>query len=352
MQRLRSVLDRGDEHGLVALVDAAIAGGDRAIVRASLASVRLLPRDVAVPLFGRVRSAWPELVSANHPMATDAGATKLGPSDPLQALLQRALYGDRDGALRIVDDQPAKWDGKAGSADDLRALIRSVPAASALPRPPVVDHGEDVLASRPGPRGRVVVFCGLSDRAMFDLPVLDAYIAAAGYGALFLRDSRRRLFATGVAGVAGGRAGFGQQLREWLAAESGEVVFAASSAGGLGMLDWACELGVRRALAFAMPTTTRREGLERTGDDRCVLLQRTLARDGIELDARERLEATGHTGAVQLFYGAGMGVDRRHAEHLAGLPGVRLHPVADCADHRVLLPLASSGRLVPILRGG
>ena len=46
---------------------------------------------------------------------------------------------------------------------------------------------------------------------------------------------------------------------------------------------------------------------------------------------------------VLLYFGAGMDIDRMHAEHLASVPGVRLRPLQGFSGHNVLPQLVPGG---------
>ena len=75
-----------------------------------------------------------------------------------------------------------------------------------------------------------------------------------------------------------------------------------------------------------------------------------IAPEGGGPDLREHMLATGHTGRIDLHYGAATRFDRAHAEYL-DFPNVRHHPIEGWAHHQMLQPLAASGRLPAILRG-
>jgi hypothetical protein len=344
---LKAAIESGDIEAFLRLCAQAVAERDIDAIEIGLAALQRLPAGLAEPLKRKVRETYPELVAGLPAFAESGAHGPLGPSTPLNALLQRAIDGDRDGALReIRAGRVPKMPGGMALAE---AIVRQVPARDALPRPLLQDCGEDVLVTGRGERGTFVVFTGLGERVWLDLPVFDAWLAQAGYRGVYLRDRSRKLYTEGIQ-AQGDRVRFEAQLKALRDEESGEFVFMGASSGGFGAMYWACLLGVGRTLAFGSATSTSTERLQAIGDDRVLLLQRLLMPEGGGPDLREHMLATGHTGRVDLHYGGATRFDRAHAEYL-DLPNVRHHPIDGWSHHQMLQPLAASGRLPAILRG-
>jgi hypothetical protein len=347
MEDLKSAIERGDLDAFVALCAKAIEAGDGETIELGLATLARLPAGVAEPLKRKVREAFPDLVAGLPSFLGGAPGEPLPPSTPLNALLQRAIECDRDGAR--ADIRAGKLPTVAGGRRLADAIVSRVPARADLPRPLLVDRGENLIVTAPGERGTFVVFTGLGERVWLDLPVFDAWLADAGYGGIYLRDPSRRLYTEGTPDHDGAEA-FAAFLRGCRDATRGEFAFLGASSGGFGAMYWACALGVRRTLAFSSATSTTRARLEAIGDDRVLMLQRLLMPAGGGPDLRERMLATGFDGRVDVHYGADAKFDRLHAEYL-DLPNVRRHPLPGWSHHPTLPPLAAAGRLPAILRG-
>lgn len=339
---------RGDVEKFVTLCAKAVAEEDLETIAHGLATLKKLPEGVADPLKRAIREAFPDLVAGMPAFVDRAAGEPLPPSTPLNGMLQRAIDGDRVGALREI--RTGALDDVPGGAELAEAIVRAVPARAELPRALVRDCGEDVLVSEPGTRGTFVVFTGLGERVWLDLPVFDAWLAQAGYRGVYVRDRSRRLYTEGIAAL-GNRDAFVAFVAARRDEESGEFAFLGASSGGYGAIYWACELGIGRTLAFASATSTAVARLQAIGDKRVPMLQKLMIPAGAGgPDLRERMLATGHTGRVDMHYGGDARLDRVHAEYL-DLPNVRHFPVEGWRNHQMLQPLAAAGRLPAILRG-
>ena len=69
------------------------------------------------------------------------------------------------------------------------------------------------------------------------------------------------------------------------------------------------------------------------------------------IDLKPFLEARQHAGPIDLFYEEEDDRDRIQALHLAGLPGVRLHPQPGLSNHYLLRRLALSNEDFPGMLG-
>lgn len=347
MDALLAAIERGDVEAFVELGRDAIDAGDVDTVRSYAKMLRRLPAAFVDGLRDEVRLACPDAVAGLPGFTDTRGTEPLPPTTPLDRLLSRAIDGDRDGALAALAagaiPEASVWHRPAA------AMIRRVPMRASLPRPLVVDRGEEVLISEAGERGTIVVFTGLGDRSGLDLPNLDAWIADAGYRGVYLRDRSRGLYTQGIHGID--RPAFDALLRRVRDGEAGQTVFLGTSAGGFGAIYWAALLGIARTLAFSAPTSLDRRRVEKIGDRRLPVFQRFVLPHIDGVDLRDHLRETGHAGRIDLHYGERAKLDCLHAEYLRG-PRIRHFPLAGWAKHHVLPRLAATGRLRRILRGG
>ena len=347
MKLLRAAIERGDLEEFVALCRRALEAHDVETLEIARDQVARLPAGIADPLKREVREAFPALVAGLPSFLVGEVGGPMPPSTPLNALLLRAIDGDRDGALRAIAD--GGLPEMHGGEPLAQAIVRAVPTRADAPRPLIVDRGENLIVSAPGTRGTIVVFTGLGERVWLDLPVFDAWLAHAGYRGVYLRDPSRRLFTVGTPDHPGTEA-FAAFLAETRDTEPRELVYLGTSSGGFGAMYWACTVPPDRTLAFASATSTTRGRLEAIGDQRVLMLQKLLMPEGGGPDLRERMLRTGFGGRVDLHYGADALFDRRHGEYL-DLPNVARHPLPGWPHHQMLQPLAASGRLPAILRG-
>ena len=127
--------------------------------------------------------------------------------------------------------------------------------------------------------------------------------------------------------------------------------------GGLAAINYGLALGADRVLSFSGPTSVTAGFLDRHDDRRGrIVTARILQKAPAHLlDLRPRVADDAGRTRIDLVFGEDMRQDRAHAEHLAGLPGVRLFGLAGCDRHaslgelirRDLLSAAISGRDLP-----
>ncbi|MDO5604783.1 MAG: tetratricopeptide repeat protein [Paracoccus sp. (in: a-proteobacteria)] len=236
-----------------------------------------------------------------------------------------------------------------GRKDDLK-----LPDPASFLRPVIVDDRAEIIASSPGAgpgKGRtVLVVPGLADRVMLDYPAFDAYLAAEGMGAVYLRDFSRRLFLCGVGTLGADFDTTIAALRARLAAMGTQhLVVLGSSAGGFAAVTYGLALGARRIVVCSGPTGITPELLAEMGDGRGKIVARRIqaALPPEKLDLRPMLRA--NPTDTLMFFGAGSVIDRRHAARLDGLPGVRLLPQEGVDGHDIMGHLLRSGALIDAL---
>ena len=154
-----------------------------------------------------------------------------------------------------------------------------------------------------------------------------------------------RLFIGGVGSMAPDRAGTLEALRhELVALNTQRLIVVGQSSGGFSALRYGRELGAAEIYGFSIPSSIERF---LTGPDsraRALIgkLRRTFPPEA--LDLRTMLPPLPSRAPIELHYGADRDTDRGHAEDLAGLEGVSLHPMEGHNAHQVMPQLIADGR--------
>jgi len=234
---------------------------------------------------------------------------------------------------------------------DREALSRVLPPATRLRRAVITeDDSADVIISPPGDSDTIaVVYTGLRDRMQFPLSVLDHYFAALGVTAVYLRDFDRLLYWNGVRSWGPPEAML-ERIRGL--AFGRRLVIMGGSAGGFGAIRWGIELEADRIVTFAPPTNIEVEFLDRIDDGRAKIMQKRLH---LHIAPEHRnlahcVAAAGGRTPIHLLFGTENAIDSGHAQNLAGLPGVHLHPEST-AKHSLLNSLITAGNFERVLAG-
>jgi len=126
------------------------------------------------------------------------------------------------------------------------------------------------------------------------------------------------------------------------------VALIGSSMGGFAAMKMGSDLGANLVLAFSPQTCLDATWRGKALDARWPWKMTEIAEIGYGgLDLRHSYAARSPSSTV-LFYDPSMHVDRMHARHLAGLPGVELAEVA--GGHHVATPLAKAGEITRRLK--
>jgi hypothetical protein len=310
-----------------------------------------LPKARAATIAQRLTERWgklPELRAASSSTwGPSAGTGPLSPWSPLQALLLKAVTLGHAAAHRELGRRPhLRWHQHA-SGDAIARMIDAMPKPKSLRRPLIVDDGSEVIQSAPaGLTVTAVVFTGLADRATFDLPVFDSFLAARGVNAVYLRDFSRSLFLHGVDALGPDRDSSCSALKRLIYDFGGErLVCIGNSAGGFAAMDWSHELRPDHIIGLSAPTNVSLEFVEAIGERRAAAVARRVAalHSRERLDLRTQLVDADPRTPITLHYGEAMELDRAHALALADLPQVELRPTPGYPAHDVLFPITWSG---------
>jgi tetratricopeptide (TPR) repeat protein len=232
---------------------------------------------------------------------------------------------------------------------ELRRVLEKSPKDAELVRPVMVDDkGSDVsLAEAPGAETAIFVFTALNDVMSMPLPLFDRYLAAFGVTAIYLKDFRRLSYLRGIASMGEGSAatlGALRSLCDRLAVKRWCTI--GYSAGGSAAIRYGVEIGADRIVSFAGETHRARDPVAKL--ERGFRLLRGRMEAGVsddEIDLRRFLIERRYASRIEVVYAEALTRDRVHAEHLSGVAGVNLHPVAGCDDHELLRWLALNDNL-------
>jgi hypothetical protein len=288
------------------------------------------------------------------------------PRWPIEVSLLLNICGRPSEARTELAKARARWSDDHLQRAAARALPFGAPAAldasfnACLPdqidevqrgRPLMVDDPDRdvILAEQPGADTVVVVFTGSRDSALSTpLNVFDWHLAALGVSAIYLKDFSRLLYLTGVQSLGNLKATSAalQDMARRLGAR--RLCTIGTSTGGAAAIRYGVELSAARIISFAGPTNI---GQRQTECSRWRVFKRRLTEAALDepLDLREFLISRHSSTRIDLVYGAEMSQDRDYALHLAGLPGVVLHPQPGQDSHRIMPQLAKSGRLRSLL---
>ncbi len=185
------------------------------------------------------------------------------------------------------------------------------------------------------------------------LPLFDRYLAASGVTAVYLKDFRRPSYLRGIASLGEDYAAplrALRGLRERLPAKRWCAI--GYSAGGSAAIRYGVDIGADRVVSIAGQTHRARGAVAKLERGSRIVSGRLEASfSGEELDLRGFLTARRYSSRIEVVYAESAPRDRVHAEHLLGVSGVNLHPVAGCDDHELLRWLALHDDLRAMLAG-
>lgn len=208
----------------------------------------------------------------------------------------------------------------------------------------------------PGSKRLYFLFGGINARV--GMPQFEFYRSAQilDEHRIFLRDFSQSWYQRGLPGIAADAAGIADFLKSRInELEPEEVTFVGNSMGGFAAIMFAAMLGRGHAIAFAPQVTICPQTRLTMGDFRWTrqLLPTWAATvfgdHAYDLAPLLRRSPEGAI-RVDIYYSKLERLDARHAEALAGLPSVRLHP-HEVGGHMLVRHLRDTGELAEILRG-
>jgi hypothetical protein len=117
------------------------------------------------------------------------------------------------------------------------------------------------------------------------------------------------------------------------------------SRSGYAAIRFGLDLGAAGVLAFSPPVNITAEFMEVDGRASAHHLRlRTIDPDAV-IDLKPLIERAAGRVPIHLWYGEDAAVDRRHAAHIDGLPGVTIRALPDVDRHNTFLTVLADGRL-------
>lgn len=170
---------------------------------------------------------------------------------------------------------------------------------------------------------------------------------------LFIRDLETCWYHRGLSGLSASIPETVEVLRRMIAESRAEqVVMVGNSMGAYAAILFGALLNVQRVEAISPQTTVSPRHLFRFRDFRwlrwTLRMYARAARVPRFFDLRPVLASARYDTQIHLRYGLDEGIEIAHANHLAGLEGVALHPYPE-ADHQLIKHLRKTGELRTIL---
>ena len=207
-----------------------------------------------------------------------------------------------------------------------------------------VTESGDMLGERvQGSRSMLMVFGGLRDIVGVALPRFDQVLRSQQINTLYLSDPRRLLLLSGLETFGDYRQSI-EGLHDLMDRWGIEEIFCLGvSAGGYPAIAYGVDLGARRILTLAAPSTL--VGPVMQVDRRASILQGRIvaAITDRELDLRKVIQAAAEPPEIVNYYGADSVEDVAQAENLRGLPNVILKPLTGKIGHGVPQHLEATG---------
>ncbi len=225
------------------------------------------------------------------------------------------------------------------SMQNLEKVLLQTFDTQSFKRPLVEDVTDSPhMISPVGSSGKtVLVFGGLRGRFGFPVGLLDMFFAARDVTAIYLKDTHRNLYLTGVDGLGATYFEFVESLKGMLDQIAGHqrLFSLGASGGGLGALNTAADLNVEAILLYSAATNASAEFLSKSGDVRARALQKRLT--SIDppqlLEPKARLRESGHSPKVQSCFSKEIEIDRLHSEDLRDLPNATITELVECETH-------------------
>jgi tetratricopeptide (TPR) repeat protein len=320
--------DRGDGETALSCYRA-LAELNPGTVRWSLKVIQLLNRS------GHVKDALAELERVR----------RRWPADPMiKVFLQNYGPAAGNGSYPPASTATAA-DALLGGmeVDELRTIERKAPGPAEWKRSLLVPNGErDVLiAPVRNADTAVLVFTGSNDAVSMPLPLFDRYLAKLNITAIYLKDFKRLRFLTGIESL-GDYQGTLLALRQTLdRMEIKRICTLGNCDGGFAAIRYGIELGAECIVAFGAPTHSSQDSLTKIEQARNFMKHRLAAKvPSAMTDLKPFLESREYKAHLELFYEEEDARDSIQALHLAGLPGIRLHPQAGLSNHYLLRRIA------------
>lgn len=203
------------------------------------------------------------------------------------------------------------------------------------------------LVRSPGAEVTVIAIPGLRD-AFSGLPprYLDTFFARRRFNVVYLRDPAKRLFLSGIAGVATDLRGVAAHLAELPEIrDAARLATLGVSAGGFVALRLGLLLEADRCLCFSAPTLLKDTARQTDGPMEAMMAQGAWYLGEVPAAERDVLHAWPTDSAMRatMFYCGGMKSDEAQAKRLVHPPTPEFVAVGESGDHHSLLPAIETG---------
>lgn len=211
---------------------------------------------------------------------------------------------------------------------------------------------ELIIHRNPASSQLLLVFPGLiNDGQGFQLMRVHQALSRFNTSIIYFRDLDIKAYLGGIGQMADSFEGTIQEIRKLQTILNAKRVLTfGTSAGGYASILYGVKLGAEKVISFGGATTISEEFFvnETRGAATCARLRKLYPY--ADLDFREVLMKLPNPPKIDLHYGELMDYDRRHAEYLAGIPCVTLHPLIGYEEHTVLRQLLVAGKMPQVLR--
>jgi hypothetical protein len=200
------------------------------------------------------------------------------------------------------------------------------------------------VVRRDGAEVAVLVFCGVRHRVGMSLSLAHRWLGRLPASLIYLRDLKAMSYMAGIPSLGPDLETTIEGLRRTIA-ELGvkRVVCYGNSSGGYGALLYGLMLGAQAAVCMSAPYNLEPEfNLHLRQIQTAERISKTFP--DAKLDLRELYLASPQPPKTLSAFGEHHWDDRLHAEHMSGLPGLTLLPVADYAGHNTGVELIRLGR--------
>ncbi len=211
------------------------------------------------------------------------------------------------------------------------------------------DPDKDVQIIRcAGSKAVIFAFCGRNHHMNMPLWLFDRWLGRLGSSIVYLRDFDQTHFMGGIRSLGDRKATLAAltQIRGELGAD--RVLCLGNSSGGYGALAYGLDLQAEAALNFVGPVNLEPDFNTYLNRADAAEAMRSQFPD-LPLDLRAAYLAAPRRPRSFLVYGEQCWDDRLHAEHMAGVPGAALVPVAGLEGHGSIPELIRQGRFAALL---
>jgi hypothetical protein len=251
--------------------------------------------------------------------------------------------GELDAAKILVERLYATYP-RWGYAWTMHVFFERLPAPGS--QPPFADDlkKEVQIVRRDGADSLLLVFAGADHKMGFSLAAMHRWFGRLPVNLAYLRDFRSLFYLGGIPSLGPDVTATAAALRDIAIALGVRRILCCGCSSGLhAALHYGLTLGAEAVLGLAGPTNLSTEfNTHLRSKARVAYLWATMPQ-APAIDLHRLYSEAARAPRVLLVYDRNNWDDRLHAEHLAGLPTVRLDPLEDRGGHAVISALIRRG---------